>query len=75
MADDLKKETPGTLTKQLADMREQLRTFRFEGEGSRRRNVREGRNLRRDIARVLTELRSRDLPAGKAGIASKAKNP
>ena len=61
MADDIKKETPGTLTKQLADMREQLRTFRFEGEGSRRRNVREGRNLRKGIARILTELRMRNV--------------
>lgn len=56
---DLKKETPESLQKSLADMREQLRVFRFEGEGSRRRNVREGRNLRKDIARTLTELRSR----------------
>ena len=65
--DDLKKATPENLKKSLADMREQLRTFRFEGEGSRRRNVREGRNLRRDVARILTELRIRE-------IASKTKS-
>ncbi|HEY4516808.1 MAG TPA: 50S ribosomal protein L29 [Candidatus Paceibacterota bacterium] len=58
---DLKKETPENLKKSLTDMREQLRTFRFEGEGSRRRNVREGRNLRRDIARILTEQRTRSV--------------
>ncbi|HWP61238.1 MAG TPA: 50S ribosomal protein L29 [Candidatus Paceibacterota bacterium] len=73
MANELKKETPESLKKVLADKREALRLFRFEGAGSRRRNVREGRELRRDIARVLTELRARDLPAGKAGIAAKAK--
>jgi ribosomal protein L29 len=68
MAEDLKKETQTNLNKMLVDKRESLRVFRFEGEGSRRRNVREGRNLRRDIARILTELRARDLSAGKAGI-------
>lgn len=64
---DLKKETPESLAKQLTDMREQLRMFRFEGQGSRRRNVREGRNLRKDIARVLTELSTRK-------VEQKAKN-
>jgi len=63
---DLKKAAPEDLKKQLADMRERLRVFRFEGEGSRRRNVREARNLRRDIARILTELRLRSIAeAGK----------
>ena len=61
MADDMKKNTPEQLQKLLADKRESLRVFRFEGEGSRRRNVREGRTTRKDIARVLTELRSREI--------------
>jgi ribosomal protein L29 len=68
---EMKKETPESLKKMVVDMREKLRVFRFEGEGSRRRNVREGRELRKNIARALTELRARDLPA-QAGIASKA---
>ncbi len=62
---DFKKETPESLKKSLSDMREQLRIFRFEGAGSRRRNVREGRALRRDIARALTELRAREIVKGK----------
>ena len=45
--------------KELADKRESLRAFRFGGAGSRSRNVREGRNLRKDIARLLTDLNSR----------------
>ena len=45
--------------KELADKRESLRVFRFGGAGSRSRNVREGRNLRKDIARLLTDLNSR----------------
>jgi ribosomal protein L29 len=51
------------LKKTLADKRESLRVFRFHGAGSRSRNVREGRTLRKDIARILTELRSRELAA------------
>lgn len=62
---DLNKETEGNLNKMLADKREGLRVFRFEGEGSRRRNVREARNLRREIARILTELRARSIVKGK----------
>lgn len=47
-AEDLKKE--------IATKREALRVFRFGETGSRTRNVREGRTLRREIARMLTEL-------------------
>jgi ribosomal protein L29 len=47
------------IQKTIADKHEALRVFRFGGAGSRTRNVREGRNLRKDIARLLTELNSR----------------
>lgn len=47
------------LHKLVADKREALRVFRFEGEGSRTRNVRAGRTTRREIAQALTELRRR----------------
>ena len=70
---ELSKKDIEELRKLVADKREALRVFRFGGAGSRTRNVREGRNVRREIAQILTELRARDLPAGKAGIASKAK--
>ena len=56
---DIKKQNIDDLQKTIADKREALRTFRFGGAGSRTRNVREGRNLRKEIARVLTEIRSR----------------
>ena len=49
----------------VAEKREALRVFRFEGAGSRTRNVREGRELRRDIARILTEIRAREIAAKK----------
>ena len=56
---DLKKMTKGNIEKEIAQKREALRSFRFGESGGRSRNVREGRNLRRDIARLLTELNAR----------------
>ena len=53
------------LQKDIAEKREALRLFRFGGSGSRARNVREGRNVRRYIARMLTELRARVLSSSK----------
>lgn len=44
------------LTADLAKKREELRVVRFAAAGSRSRNVRESRTLRRDIARVLTMI-------------------
>lgn len=49
------------LKKEVTDMQEKLRTIRFGGAGSRSRNVKEGRNIRRDVARALTELRAREI--------------
>lgn len=46
------------LTKEVADMREKLRVIRFGGAGSRSRNVKESRGIRKDIARALTELKA-----------------
>lgn len=62
---DFSKQDVAELQKLVADKREGLRTFRFGGAGSRTRNVREGRTLRREIARILTELRSREIVKGK----------
>lgn len=56
---DIKQQSVEDLKKDIAEKREALRSFRFGAAGSRTRNVREGRNLRREIARLLTELRSR----------------
>lgn len=58
---DFKKYSAEDLHKEIAEKREALRTFRFGGAGSRTRNVREGRMLRRDIARMMTELSNRKI--------------
>ena len=62
---DFKKYSVEDLHKEIADKREAVRKFRFGSEGSRSRNTREGRNHRKDIARMLTELNARKLATGK----------
>lgn len=47
------------LGRELNQKREQLRNFRFNLAGSKTRNLKEGRNLRKNIARLLTEMRKR----------------
>jgi ribosomal protein L29 len=47
------------LHKLVHDKREELRALRFSVAGSKNRNVKLGRTLRREVARALTELNSR----------------
>lgn len=58
---DITKKTIADLQKELVEKRDALRTFRFGEAGSRTRNVKEGRAIRRDIARILTEMNARKL--------------
>lgn len=60
---DFKKQDNTELIKAVADKREALRAMRFGAAGSRSRNVREGRTLRKEIAQILTELKARDIAA------------
>ncbi len=62
---DLKNMETTELLKNVADKRETLRSQRFSAAGSRSRNVREARELRKDIARMLTEVRAREIAAEK----------
>ena len=64
--EDLKKKNSDELTKNLVQKREELRLFRFGIAGSKTRNIKEGRDIRRDIARILTELRARQNLESKA---------
>ncbi|HEV3244922.1 MAG TPA: 50S ribosomal protein L29 [Candidatus Paceibacterota bacterium] len=61
MANIFKSQEVNELQHALAEKREAFRAFRFGAAGSRSRNVREGRNLRKEIAQILTELRAREL--------------
>ena len=44
------------LIKALGERREVFRKLRFGTAGSKARNVKEGGNIRKDIARIMTEL-------------------
>jgi len=46
------------LTKTLYEKREALRVFRFGKSGAGTKNVKEAANLRKEIARIMTELNS-----------------
>lgn len=58
-AETLQKKTAEELHKELQEKRAALRDFRFSIAGAAARNDKEGKTLRRDIARILTELNNR----------------
>ena len=60
-SDELTKKTERELDKMLTEKREKLRDFRFSATGTKIKNIKEGANLKKDIARVLTETRRREL--------------
>jgi ribosomal protein L29 len=62
---DLTKHTKEDLTKLVVQKREELRTLRFGGAGSKNRNVKAVRGLRKTIARALTQARVTELAANK----------
>lgn len=53
-AKDIKNKTHSDLTKMLNEKRDALRAFRFGAAGAKTKNVKEGKLLRKDIARILT---------------------
>lgn len=57
---ELKEKNDADLTKLVHEKREELRKLRFGVAGSAMRNVHASKNLRREIAQVLTELTSRN---------------
>ena len=56
---DISNKTPADLVKLIAEKREALRVFRFGGAGAKTKNVREGRAIRKDIARAMTALNAK----------------
>lgn len=54
---DFKTKSEVELKKALGEKRDSLAKFKFGISGSRTKNVKEGRNTRRDIARILTSLK------------------
>lgn len=52
------------LQRQLAEMTEQIYRLRFQLRMGQNLGLKKYRGLRKDLARVLTELRGRELAAG-----------
>ncbi|MDB5239263.1 MAG: Ribosomal protein [Candidatus Parcubacteria bacterium] len=59
-------KTSTDLQKMLGDKREALRVFRFGAAGAKSKNVREGRAIRKDIARMLTAMTAQKAAAKSA---------
>ena len=56
---DITIKTPADLAKLLSEKREALRVFRFGAAGAKSKNVKEGRSIRKDIARIMTALNNK----------------
>ncbi len=56
---DLKTKTTEELRRLVADNKGKIQAFRFAMAGSKGKNVKEGKNLRKEIARALTELKQK----------------
>lgn len=54
--DNLKGISIDEQEKKLAILRENARVIRFKAQGSKSKNVKELSTLRKDIARILTEI-------------------
>lgn len=53
---EYKDKSPKDLEKLIAEKRTAIRDFRFGSTGSKTKNVKLGRTLKKDIARIMTEL-------------------
>lgn len=53
---EYKDKTEKDLVKLLAEKRKALQSFRFNIHGSKTRNVKEGKGLKKEVAQILTEL-------------------
>ena len=56
---DIKNKKNEELAKEAEEIREKLRTIRFGTAGSKTKDVKESAKLRKEVARILTEIRSR----------------
>ena len=56
---ELKNKTEQDLKKFIVEKREILRQFRFGSAGSKTKDVKAGHNLKKEIARIMTELNIR----------------
>lgn len=57
---DFSKKNKSDLIKMLKEKKESLRVFRFNVAGSKARNVKEGKTLKKEIAVISTEISARN---------------
>jgi large subunit ribosomal protein L29 len=55
---EIKQKSKSELQKTLRELREKLRQLRFDLEAGKVKNIREVRTIKKDIARILTCLKS-----------------
>ena len=65
MAKDIKKIKIEDIQKTLNESRKKLQEFRFAVSGSGSKNSMEGRDLKKGIAQLLTELKARQISENK----------
>jgi ribosomal protein L29 len=63
---DYQDKTHADLASLLAEKRAAHRTFRFGSTGGKAKNVKEGKSLKKDMARIMTSFSARKNEAGKA---------
>ena len=56
LRENLKELKMDELVKKLALLREEVRVIRFKAEGSKSKNVKEQATLKKQIAKILTEI-------------------
>ena len=54
--ENLKGMKKDELKKKLADLQESIRVLKFKAEGSKSKNVKEYASIKKQVARVLTEI-------------------
>ena len=59
--ENLKEMTAEELKNKLATLQESLRSLHFKVEGSKSKNVKESGFIRKQIARILTEIKVKEL--------------
>ena len=64
-ASELREMTNEELAQRLKERLDDVRTFRFQGATGTVENTRGSRNARRDIARIKTIMRERELATAK----------
>ncbi len=53
---EIKGKSKSELLKTLKEKRDAFQTFKYELAGGKAKDLKKGRNIRKDIARVMTEL-------------------